>query len=39
VEDLGILPDIVEIGGRLKRTEEQKLEDQNVGPQIINLKF
>jgi len=39
VEDLGILPDIVKIGGGFKRTEEQKLEDKNFGPQIINLKF
>jgi len=37
VEDLGILPNIVEIEERLKRTKEQKLGDQNVGPQIINI--
>jgi len=35
VEVLGILPSIVEIEGRLKRIGEQKLENLNIGSQII----
>jgi len=39
VEVLGILPIIVETEEILKKAGEQRLEDQNFGSQIIELKF
>jgi len=36
VEVLGILPIIIETGEILKKAGEQRLENQNFGPQIIN---
>jgi len=39
VEILGISPIIVEIREMSKRIGEQRLGNQNIGPQVINLKF
>jgi len=39
VEVLDTLLDIVEIGRKLKKIEEQELGNQNIGSQIIDLKF
>jgi len=39
VKVLDILSIIVEIREWLKRIEEQRLGDQNVSPQIMDLKF
>ena len=39
VEVLGTLPIIIKIREKLKRVEEQRMGNQNISSQIINLKY